>query len=125
MPVMGGDEMTAEEIYARLFGAGAQRRSEAFKRGCVAALSWCIAGQRDGMTCEYPEGSAECDAFWSGSGVGREIFRTAPCELPKSDQVRRSLTPKALPTSMQPYRAHELANGNSVGMDENVPPPWF
>ena len=44
---------------------------------------------------------------------------------PPSNQVRRSLTPKALPTSMQPYRAHELANGNAVGMDENQPPPWF
>ena len=44
---------------------------------------------------------------------------------PPANQVRRSLTPKAMPTSMQPYRAHELANGNSVGMDENVPPPWI
>lgn len=50
---------------------------------------------------------------------------TPPWSIEPTNQVRRSLTPKALPTSMKPHHAHELANGNAVGMDENVPPPWF
>jgi len=58
-----------EEAFARLRAP----RSNEYKLGVLAALKFRIDGVR--INCPFPEGTAEADAFYSGTTEGHEIWR--------------------------------------------------
>lgn len=52
------------------------RRSGEFLEGVRASLAW-QCGETARLTCPYEPGSAESDAFYSGTEEGYRVFRTS------------------------------------------------
>lgn len=68
----------AEELFTKAFNVPREPRSDAYKRGVMAALIYRFAGIK--AQAPYKEGTAELDAFLSGCDEGHRIWRTHTAE---------------------------------------------
>jgi hypothetical protein len=57
------------------FNGPRDRRSDAYKAGALALLVRKLDGNASRLICPYPEGSAECDAWFAGVDEGHLIVR--------------------------------------------------
>lgn len=70
----GEPNATAGRLYRAAFFPGRDPRSDAYRYGVFIALRRFI-GDGKRVACPWPAGTAEADAFWSGTGEGSAIAR--------------------------------------------------
>jgi hypothetical protein len=65
----------AEAVYKKAFEQIRDPRSDAYKRGVLAALVYRYAGIKIRENCPYQPGTAEFDAFTAGCDEGHRLWR--------------------------------------------------
>lgn len=72
----------AEALYKEAFSVPRDPRSDAYKRGVLAALSYRFAGISTNENCPYKPGTAEYDAFAAGCDEGHRRWREHTAKEP-------------------------------------------
>ena len=62
----------AQEVFNTAFGKPRNARSDEYKLGVLNCLKVRLDGARN-VTCPYPEGSAQADAYYAGVDEGRSL----------------------------------------------------
>lgn len=69
-------KLTAQRVFDHVFRpeTGRELKSTAYKEGVLALLKYRM-DEADSLVCPYSVGTAEADAWWSGTDEGRAHAR--------------------------------------------------
>lgn len=85
----------AQRVFDHAFGKARDARSEEYKLGVLNCLKVRLDGAKN-ITCPYPTGTAQADAYFSGVAEGRELAPVdkAPAGFDEEDNDETPLSLK-------------------------------